>query len=120
MASPEKHNYINAGDKVCFVAGVDLEAGDGVMVGGNIPAIIELDALTGHETVAKRSGRFWIPKDTAEALSQGERLWLDVADGRKGKKTGITGKVVFAFVAKDALIADTTVEIFLAPPGIVA
>ncbi len=75
------NNYIQAGDRIVATApsstdDVDLEAGDGVLIGSLFGVAVN-DAVQGAEVVIATRGVFDLAKTSAQAWSIGDKIYWD-------------------------------------------
>lgn len=73
-------NYIQKGDHLDLAAPANVKSGDLVFV-GSIFGVAAIDALAGQPVILTTTGVFELPKVAAEALSAGDRVYFDAADG---------------------------------------
>ncbi len=73
-------NFIQKGDHLDLTAPADVKSGDLVFV-GSIFGVAVIDALAGKPMTLATTGVFELPKVAAEALTAGERVYFDDADG---------------------------------------
>jgi predicted RecA/RadA family phage recombinase len=70
-------NYVKPGDHLTLVAPASVKSGDLVKVGSLI-GVAQYDALAGEEVEIVRKGCFTLPKVSAQAWDQGDKIyWID-------------------------------------------
>ena len=107
-------NEVQRGGTIKFTAGEDLTGGDLVMI-GNLPAVVIIDAKDTAEAVAETDGVYRVPKIAGVAMAQGTSVSYITASksvqaAAPGAGLGFTG---IGTVWDAALAADTEVNIKL-------
>jgi predicted RecA/RadA family phage recombinase len=74
-------NFIQRGDKLTLIAPYAVASGTGFLV-GSIFAIAAYDAAIGQEVEGVREGVFSLPKVSAQAWVQGQRIYWDDTNKR--------------------------------------
>jgi predicted RecA/RadA family phage recombinase len=86
-------NYIQPGDTITFTAAADTKSGDGVLV-GSLFGIAAADYKSGDaKAQMKTTGVFNLPKTSAQAWTQGAKVYWDA-----------TNKVATTTVGSNSLI----------------
>lgn len=98
-------NYIQKGDNLTVQAPADLTAGAGVLVGA-IFGVAQGAAVNGAEVVIVRSGVFELPKTSAQAWTQGAKLYWN--DTTKVVTTAASGNTAIGAAAAAAANPSTT------------
>lgn len=102
------NNYVQPGDVLTFTAPAGLSSGDAVKI-GQLLVVAQGDALITEEFEGKVTGVFSLPKNAAEALTEGALVYWD---GSEITTTPNTNLLVGVAVS-DELAATTPVNIRL-------
>lgn len=107
-------NFVKEGKVLTHVAAGTIASGDVVPLAAGI-GIAAKDAATGESVELAMEGVFKLPKKAALALSLGAKVYWDSTPGEI-TATALDG-VICGYCAKNALAADTHVEVKLSYMG---
>jgi len=105
-------NYIKSGETVDYVngTGAAISSGDPVVIGNQQMGIALVDiAISGTGAVAK-DGVFSLPKNTSDAIVQGQKLWWDATAGEVINSPALNAYFI-GFADAAALAAATTASV---------
>ena len=103
-------NFVQEGCFLTVTAPAAVSSGDFVKV-GNIFGVAQSDAESGADVVIRTDGVHSLPKAAPLAISQGDAVYWDVADGEFNKTA--SGNWFCGVAVAAAASADTTVDIRL-------
>ena len=103
-------NYIQEGDNVTLPAPYDVLSGGGALVGSLFGVAVD-DALTGANVVLVREGVFTMPKTSAQAWTQGAKIYWD--DTNKVCTTTATANTLVGVALAAAANPSATGEVLL-------
>lgn len=72
-------NHIQNGEHLTVTAPADLASGDGVLI-GEIFGVAQSAAASGDQVVIVRKGVYQLPKTSAQAWTDGARIYWDGAE----------------------------------------
>lgn len=105
------NNYLQSGQTMTFTApSGGVSSGVGVQI-GQLFVVPVADAAEGEPFAGKTCGVVTLPKDTADALTEGALVYWDAAEDRI--TTTASGSLLIGCAASDALAADTTGDVRL-------
>lgn len=102
------NNYIQPGDVVTLTATGTVSSGDGIQT-AQLFAVSSGDALIGETFEAKTTGVFSLPKNAAQAVSEGDLVYWD---GTELTTTAATNLLV-GHAISDELAATTPINVRL-------
>ncbi|MBQ4824381.1 DUF2190 family protein [Leisingera sp. HS039] len=88
-------NYVQPGDNITLTATADVNSGDGVLI-GNIFGVATSAAATGEKVTLARHGVFELPKTSALAWGEGDKIYWT---GTECSATASGNKLIGAAVA---------------------
>jgi predicted RecA/RadA family phage recombinase len=109
-------NYIQEGDTITYTNAGAAITSDAVVIVGNRQcsvALVNISATTGSGSVMTE-GVFELPKNTSDAVVQGQKLWWDATAGEVINAPAINAYFIGYAIGAE-LAAATTVEVSLAP-----
>ena len=92
-------NYVKPGDHLTVIAPADVNSGGLVKVGSLI-GIAQHDALSGEEVEIVRKGCFTLPKVSAQAWAQGDKIYWNA--GSSQCTTAASGNTLVGAAVVDA------------------
>ncbi len=103
-------NYVGKGDHLTITAGAAITAGD-VIVQGSVIGIAQATVASGEDVVLVRKGIFSVAKVSAQAWTQGAKVYWD--SGADNFTTTASGNTLAGFAAKAAANPSDTGKVLL-------
>lgn len=105
--------YLGQGDKVEVVApGGGVTAGLGYVIGNGLFVVAEGTAAATVNFVGLKKGRVRLPKNTSDALTQGNKVYWDNT-AKEVRAASATGRFLIGTATKTQLAAETTADVEL-------
>jgi len=106
-------NFIDSGDLLEFTASADVTSGQVVVLGNGLAGVATGDVANGEEGVAKLTGRYTLPKTSANTPSQWDKAYWNATAGEV--TTTSTSNTLIGLFSKAAGSGETEAEVLLRP-----